>query len=123
MAQAGGGGGVGLEDKVVVEPRLAKKLWETYYKNIPPKEERYTFKLPYRTYYYYKASKQLDIDLTDYMAKHIHETNMEEHNFENAIALGYIPDKTKPLWEIYPEHNYMWWGIDKKNWCFINDPI
>ena len=25
------------------------------------------------------------------------------------------------MWEIYPEHNYLWWNIDKDNWCFIND--
>jgi len=113
--KSGGFGGQGSSSD------LAKKLWETYYKNIHSKEERY-IKLLENILLLQGVAKQLDIDLVLTTWQNIfYETNMEEHNFENAIALGYIPDKTKPLWEIYPEHNYLWWGVDKKNWCFIND--
>ena len=32
-----------------------------------------------------------------------------------------IPKRTKALWDVYPEHNYLWWNVEKDNWCFIDN--
>ena len=113
--KSGGYGGQGCESD------MAKKIWEIYYKNIHSKEERY-IKLLENILLLQETATKLNIKLVLTTFQNIfYETDKESSNFENAIALGYIPKKTKSLWEIYPEHNYLWWNVNKDNWCFINN--
>ncbi len=98
-----------------------RKLWETYYKTIHSKEERYV-KLLENILLLQGTAKKLDIEIVFTTWQNVFfETDLEDTNFENAIAMKYIPKRTKALWDVYPEHNYLWWNIEKDNWCFIDN--